>query len=327
MKRSLQSALLGLAILALVILGLAVVVTTMFWPSLVVFLLLAVSSRGAAVPITMTDRVPVFAATFGLVNLVHLYKLGTDAHHLAVYQFLWLPVRRLLVPVVMWVAKIESIREKAPTMYRKIMPSNDGDNDETIATMPRSVRRRYRKMEEFFRRSKIRHETVYCDESGMVLTQLLPILWEHERRACVSGDTAVLAEFIKRFLVVTLLPDGILDLYFSGHNLVAFQFSMRQGPPSVLHWFMYFCKDDYTRCGIWFHGIRLAIRRAHALTAETGGDAVWVNGQVHQTASKQNAGLVAADHTNSDLLSRLYPLTWSREIPREVAELKLWSSG
>lgn len=307
----LQSTLLAFATLVVVIFGLGVVAITMVWPSL----LLLAMIYGFAVPMVI-DFVPGFALTFGLVNVVHLYMLYTDAHHVAVYQCLWLSVRRLLVPVVMWVARIESIREETPTLYQKI-PSND---DETFE-MSRSVRRRYRKMEEIFRQSAIRHEAVYCDGSGVPMCQLLPILWEHQCRICPKNASA---EFIKRFLVVTLMPDGLLDLYYDKNRLVAFQFSMRQGP-SLLHWFMYFCRDDYTQCGIWFHGIRLALRRGQALVAETG-KAVWVNGQVHQDASKLNAGLEPGDHTNTDLMSQLYPFTSSTAIDKAVVELKLWST-
>jgi len=311
MKSSLHSVLLALATLVTVLLGLGVVTITSFWPS---FLLLIFFQTSAA---ATSSSLVLYAVACAIANMMHLYKLYTDAHHVAVYQFLWLPLRRLLVPIIMWVASIQSIREGTPTLYRKL------ENDDDLV-MSRGVHRRYRKMKEIFQLSGLRHEIVYSDESGLTFFQFLPILWEHQRRICPND---AVGEFVKRFLVVSLMPDGIFDLYFDDDNnqqLVAFQFSMLQSPPSVLHWFMYFCKDSYTDKGLWFHGIRLALERGKALAKETEG-VVCVNAQCHQTSSKQNAGFKPAEHTNIDLLSELYPFSWSTTIPQDVAKLQIWT--
>jgi len=302
--------LLALATLAVILFGLGVVAITMFWPSLllVVFVLFVDIKIAAILP---------YLLTAAIVNVIHLYTLYTDANHVAVYQFLWLPIRRLLVPVVLWVARMESIREGTPTLYRKIECNVE-------ITLSRGIRRRYRKMEEIFRESKLRHETVYSDQSGLAFSQFLPVLWEHQQRICPSD---AVGEFIKRFLVIALMPDGIFDLYYaddSQQHLVAFQFSMRQGP-SVLHWFMYFCKDAYTQKGtIWFHGISLAMKRGEAIATEVPNRVCLVNGHVHQTVSKQNAGLEQADHTSTVLLAQLYPFSFAWAIQPEVAMLKHW---
>lgn len=298
--------LLALATLSVVFFGLGVVAATVFWPSLLA-LVLIVDGQNAAIFS--------YLVAAAIVNVVHLYMLYTDTDHVAFYQFLWLPIRRLLVPVVMWVAKIESIREGAPTLYRKI------ECDAKI-TMSRGVRRRYRKMQEIFRESRLRHETVYSDQSGLNFSQLLPVVWEHQQRICPSD---AVGEFIKRFLVVALMPDGIFDLYYDddSQQLVAFQFSLKQGR-SVLHWFMYFCRDAYTQKAIWFHGISLALKRGEAIAAEVPNRACLVNCQVHQTESKLHAGLEPADHTNTLMLSQLYPFSFARTIRPDVVMLKQW---
>ena len=290
-----------LAKVTVILLGVGLILVTMLWPT---FLCFYINKDGAAAS---------YWVAFGLANAVHLYLLYTDSCHVFIHQFIWLPVRRLLAPLVMWVAKIESIREKTPTMYQLMKRDDD-------LTMSRNVRRRYRKMEQIFRESGLRHEAVSIDQSGVSFSQLLPILWEHQLRSCPNN---VVEEFIKRFLVVALMPDGLFDLYYENRELVAFQFSMRQGP-AVLHWFMYFCRTRCAQQGIWFHGIRLAMKRGQMIAAEPGNDNCFINAQVHQTQSKQNAGLETADHTNESLLSQLYPFSFSTAIPREVAQVKLW---
>lgn len=183
----------------------------------------------------------------------------------------------------------------------------------------------------------------------MNLQQLLPILWEHERRA--SPQNAVVAEFVKRFLVVVLVPDGIFDLYYTTNDnhpnnmneLVAFSFSIRQ--QTVLHSFMYFCKDDHAKSGIWFHNIRLSLSRSmelaklsrqkgandndtkNSITKDGCSDECefFLNAQVHQTSSKQNAGLIVAGHDDEQLLSKLYPFTRTLAIPESVANMTLWN--
>lgn len=113
------SALLALETLAVFFFsGLGMVAITMFLPSL---LLLAVMRLdGIAEAALVMDSDSLFAVAFGLASVVHWYRLCTDAQHVAVYHFFWHPVRRLLVPVTLWVARIESIREQTPTIYRKI---------------------------------------------------------------------------------------------------------------------------------------------------------------------------------------------------------------
>jgi len=132
-----------------------------------------------------------------------------------------------------------------------------------------------------------------------------------------------MAEFIKRFLVVTLVPDGILDLYFYNNECVAFQFSVLQ--QSTLHWFMYFAKDEYTKCGIWFHGILLALHRGQRLLQKNDYQNFFV--KVHQIKSKRNAGLEACQPNDMELMSQIFPIRWSQPIPADVANLSLWKKS
>jgi hypothetical protein len=311
-----QAILLALATLSVVCLGFALVLLTMFWPSL----LLLVWIRSSPVVVWGNMFVPI-GATVGIVQLVHLRMLYVDPYHLLVYRFVLRPIRRLVLPIVILVARIEAIREGVPAMYTRIV--GGADNAPIEDGFRSSVKRRYRKMQHVYEKSGIRHETVYS-ESSLSLSEFLPILWEHEQRACPNG---VVSEFIKRFLVVSLVPDGIFDLYYSqeSNELVAFQFSVLQ--ETALHWFMYFCKNDYVKCGIWFHGILLALHRGQHVLRSLPDNCqnFFVNCQVHQTESKQNAGLEACQPSDTGTMSQIFPFSWSRTIPVGAACLQIWT--
>lgn len=247
--------------------------------------------------------------------------------YLAFYRTLLLPIRRLLLPVVMFIARIESLREETPTLYLETVNTDKlaSDEDDTtatiaafLATFRRSVRRRYTHMEQTFKASGLVHEAVPC-ETALNLSQVVPNMWRHERRQCMADKRNVYEEFVKRFLVVTVVPDGLLDYYYNNdtRELVAVQLSIQQG--AVLHWFMYFCNPNQAKSGVWFHGIMLALQRG--VVDPT---VCYVNAQVHQNESKQNAGLVAAPHTDNDLLAKLYPWSFTRLIPGSTRQLELW---
>jgi hypothetical protein len=186
-------------------------------------------------------------------------------------------------------------------------------------------------METIFRRVNIRYEPIQGESERFNLSQLVPILWEHERRVSPKNT---LTEFLKRFLVVSLVPDGVVDLYYNAKLVVAFQFSIQQ--QSVWHWFMYFCKNDYTKAGIWFHGALLSIVRcqmicneAAATTVSKNGDTAtqqdfFVNAQVHQDESKRFAGFENASYADSVMQTYLYPFAWSTTISEKVAQASLW---
>ena len=298
-----------------------------------------------------------------IVQLIHLRLLWSSTRYLAVFRWIVLPIRKLVIPLVMLVAKLEMVREGVPTHYLHVgdVPGNSGSNNnnknsnnerdppnsatattpllggdhqENIIHSPTSsqqqkqhsgkIRRRYRQMQHAFVRDGIRHEAFYSDTT-LNLAQVVPILWEHQQR---MENKHVWEAFLQRFLVVTVVPNGILDYYYStgsgetSNELVAFQLSVQQG--RVWHWFMYFSKTSATKSGIYFHGILTNLERARRLS-----DADYCHGHVHQSKSKQNAGFSTAEHTDPDcevLLSKLYPMSLTRHAPQQVLEVSFWKA-
>ena len=95
-------------------------------------------------------------------------------------------------------------------------------------------------------------------EEALNLSNVVPIMVEHERRCCQADGKSLVEEFIKRFLVMTMTTNAVLDLYYKdGNELCSVQLSVKQG--NVLHWFMYFSTES--RAGIWYHGILNAMIR------------------------------------------------------------------
>ena len=210
---------------------------------------------------------------------IHLWCLWESSRYLAFLRWFWLPLRRFLVPVVMTIARIESAREDSLTWYRHV---------EEHELKP-SVRRRFRAnaLDPDVRHEAVRSETRLC------LKETVPIVWEHQRRMGAGVD-----DFVKRFLVLALIPDAVLDLYWRSDRLVGLQLSIGQG--EVWHWFLHFATE--TRSGIWFHGVDLAYRRATS----------YVNGQPHCDESKTLAGMHGTKDTA--LLQVLYPWSWGVRI-------------
>lgn len=220
-----------------------------------------------------------------------------------------------IIPLVPFVVRIESIREKVPTLYLQV-----DDDDDASSHFRKSVRRHYRRMQNLYQRHGIRHESVSA-ERCLNLSQIVPILWEHQERICEQEGKNALEEFIKRALVVTVVPDGILDLYRDpSGDLCSFQFSILTG--SVLHWFMYFCKGSASRTGIWWHGALLAIQRGRICPTIQ-----YVNAQVHQTESKLHAGFVKGFSSEISVMEQIYPWAFTRKIPDQVRSLRLWDDA
>jgi len=291
---------------------------------------------------------------------LHLWLLWTSARYLRVIRTLVLPIRRLLFPLVPFVSRIESLREQETTQYYAVPTSNhhNNNNNNTPTQRPvfrKSVRRHYKRMEHLYTRHKIQHKAVKA-ETSLILRDVIPILWEHEQR--MTQLAWPMEDFLKRLLVVTVVPDGILDLYYmpveesipendepttpppqQQLQLVSLQFSVWQG--SVWHWFMYFCRTDAAKTGIWWHGALLAIHRGHAAAAAAGvnppnnneedseddtGKIHWINAQIHQCDSKVHAGYDSVSpHANQHMVHQLYP--WgvsSRRIPPHLFHVRLW---
>lgn len=301
-----KNILLGLCTLTVVVLGLSVVGLVLFWP-LLLWLALYFCTASQVEALT---QIGFFVAVVA-IQIAHTYMLYTDSHHLKTYRFLLLPIRRLLVPVVVLVTRLEAIREGCPTLFWDCVPPREGDVSEIVLqSMRGKVRQHYKRLRRVYAKSGLRHKTLYAEET-MELNRLLPVLWNHEKR--VSPDNTV-EEFIKRFLVVTLLPDGVLDIYMNDQNaVVAFTFCILQR--SVLQNFMYFCVSEHSKSAIWYHAKLLALCRGQRLQ-------VSVNDQVHQTLSKRQAGLNSREADQD--LSRLYPFQSTVSVPLRAAKLRVW---
>jgi hypothetical protein len=330
-----QDILLPLVTVIVVLTGIGVILLITFWPSLLgVWIVTSLQPILHEYYNELPERntvTGVFITVVILIQMIHLRQLWTDPNHLKIFRWILLPIRRLALPLIMYVARIESIREKAPTMYYKTNHINTTrevpvSQDDLLHSVGRNVRRRYRQMEQLYKETRIEHVACEC-EKFLNLQEMIPILWEHQRRIChddalIETKKNASVEFVKRFLVVTLVPDGILDLYYQSNGtekkLVGFQLTIQQGV--VLHWFMYFAKDSVSRSGIWFHGTLLAILRASNMP-----NVDYVNAQIHQTESKQHAGFTKIDHDDTDLLSEIYPWAWTRKISPSIIDLPLWN--
>mmetsp|Transcript_28318 Transcript_28318/g.65896 ORF Transcript_28318/g.65896 Transcript_28318/m.65896 type:complete len:337 (-) Transcript_28318:494-1504(-) len=306
------------ATLTLILSGLTLVALTMFVPSLLFLLSVSVTGETKSLPFTIT---------IAIVQVLHLQLLWNNPGHLAFYRWLSLPVRRLLLPVVMAVCRLDSIREEESTLY---LPTDDlqlnalsgKEKTALLMTFRQSVRRRHRQMEQLFIEAGIERRSIYS-ETHFNASELVPLIWQHERRQCAGNGKSVLEEFIKRFLVMTVVPDAILDVYYedsSNNKPIAVQMSILQG--NILHWFMYFAADSATKSGIWFQGILLSMARGHLMP-----NVKYVNGQTHHEESKRHAGFLEAESTESNLLFELYPWDSSTErISNDVLQFAGWEN-
>ena len=141
--------------------------------------------------------------------------------------------------IVFQIARIEAIREETPTLYLELATVKRGASSNDTASIllqsfKPSVRRRYNQVEAMYKQNKIRHESVRSEDS-LNLQQVAPIMLEHERRCCQADGKNLIEEFIKRFLVVTMTTNAILDLYYDEHDtLCCLQLSVLQGECSSL---------------------------------------------------------------------------------------------
>jgi hypothetical protein len=400
---ALESVLLACATLSVVVLGVGLLCLVSFLPSISFWILVRVVVKckhtmvepAAAAAPSLSSIIflswecwlltTILVIVIVVLQLVHIRLLWSSTGYLAFFRWLFLPIRNLVMPLVMFTAKLGMMREGVPTHYLDVTVDGDVDcdvdggevyllygsensnnhssnnhneippsNSSTATPLllldknsPQNppqrrpiqkqqsggkIRRRYQQMQRAFMRDGIQHEAFYSD-TALNLQQVVPILWEHQCRICTEDTTKNRwEEFLERFLVVTVVPNGILDYYYtsttnsttngsSGENkeLVAFQLSVQQG--RVWHWFMYFSKTSATKSGIWFHGIGTNMERARRLP-----HVEYCHGHVHQTKSKQNAGFsTTAELTDCEvLLSKLYPMSFTRHPPKQILEVSLW---
>jgi hypothetical protein len=333
-----NNVLLGLCTLTLVLVGIGVVLSIAGFP-LWVYLLLLVLPVPAVSELEESWRWQGLVLAL-IVTFLHCAGLWKSPTYLRIFRTMVLPIRRFLFPLVIVIARIESVREQEPTLYYKVPAAEESaaagpsssSSSVNMISFRKSVRRHYRRMQKIYQRHNIQHQCVHA-ETSLNLSHVVPILWEHQKRICNSSGSEEqetkknpVEEFIKRFLVITLVPDGLLDLYYNPHNkLVSLQFSVLQG--SVWHWFMYFCLEEASKTGIWWHGALLAITRGH----HHGNTIQWINAQIHQTDSKRNAGFkLACYQEDLEILSHIYPASYrssfTRPIPQEIQTVRLWDN-
>jgi hypothetical protein len=348
-----QALVLPLATLSVVLLGIGLVIGVAFLPILVCFYLRPLWEGDDP------DHYSYYHVTTTiswLLQIIHLQSLYKRPLYLSIWRLLVIPIRQLMMPFVLLVARIESIREQVPTLYfpTAAQPSEEEpatqeeaateSNDDSLSTPLLSnttttiiqqsthpsfnpadkkaagkIRRRYAQMQRAFVRDGITHQA-HWSEAVLNLSTALPILWQHERRVTNTMMDAIV-ESIKRFLVLVCLPFGILDCYYDRNgDLVSIQLSIQTG--NVWHWMMYFSKDTATKSGIWFHGIGTAQQRALACE-----EINYCNAQVHQTESKQNAGCISASYDDSESMTQLYPFEFTQLPPKHFLEISLWRSS
>lgn len=174
-------------------------------------------------------------------------------------------------------------------------------------TIPKSVRRRYKTMENVYRGAKMRSST--HGSAPRLHFSHLKVLFEHQGR--LSND--FVSDLIKRVLVVFVF-DGTIDEYWVGQEMVAWCLSFRC--ESVLHWMMYFCSDKHSRSGIWYHATYTSLLRG-----ATSGNVRFVNAQTHNDQSKRGAGFNACTSGDVLRLRDLYPRAIGGALQEELSRV------
>ena len=342
-NNAVQSMILGLATLTMILLGLSVVLFVMLCPLLEFVLLIGFRTHihGHYDYWWLTS-----IAVFVVLQAVHLWLLWTSVLYLSLFRKLVFPVRYVVMTLVPLITKIECIREPSSPYYLDLdrvratrgssqrqggqvernssntTTTNDnvdnGEEDDLETLMRyfrRQVRKQYKKVKKAYRDDHIRCES-YRSEDTMRLCDVVPLMWEHERRLCLDNNKAAVAEeFLKRFLVVTLTTNATLDLYYDADDtLCAMLLSYVQG--SVLHNMMYFAIN--TQSGILFHACLNGMIRAMRAPSVR-----YLNLSNHNDRTKRNAGLVMMELDDPDL-SDIFPMAFTSDIPADVRYTELW---
>jgi len=224
----------------------------------------------------------------------HILLLVYCDPYLYVHRKAFLPLRRLIMPLVIAVAKSESMEEKSDTWYQSTADARGGDSTPSAATssstaanhhlpistemnskillesFSKKVRRDIKRKLKKYKQRGITTKTKHSDY--LSLRRDMPVLIDHERKAIRGTDKSLKEEFIKRFLVIFLSSDGYIDRYYAppaggsttyddDDQPVALSLFVGQG--DVLHCFMYFCVESESASGIWFyHHTRMMLRMA-----------------------------------------------------------------
>lgn len=134
--------------------------------------------------------------------LIHIPFLIYLDFYLFIHRKLFEPVRMLIMPLVIYVAKAEAIKEETDTWYTSAddIPCTN-DSKEFLSSLSKKVRRDLKKKLKIFNERNLRVTTEHSD--WLSLNKDMPVLIDHERRVVQEvGEGIFIEEFIKRFLVV-----------------------------------------------------------------------------------------------------------------------------
>lgn len=169
------------AIIPVVLVGISVSLTIFLWP--LFFLRLSLMYRIC-------------------ITLIHITILIYADLYLFIHRKLFEPLRRLIMPLVIFVAKSEALKEETDTWYISIddIPRTN-DSKTFLSSLSKKVRRDVKKKLKIFNERDLRVTTEHSD--WLSLRKDMPVLIDHERRVVRDMEKGVfIEEFIKRFLVV-----------------------------------------------------------------------------------------------------------------------------
>lgn len=245
-----------------------------------------------------------------------------------------MPIRVALMPLLHAIVKSEAIKEKETVWYNSCRdfiseremnttnqaPTTNKDQQQLQAILQilkPSVRKDIRKKLRLFHKAGITTQTTHSDY--LSLQDDIPIVWRHEKRTIETScetNASVVEEFLKRFLVLFLVPHAYLDRYYDpvGRQCGVYLFV---ACTDVLSSFTYFC--DIPNQGIWqYNHIRALTRGVLGYPKIK-----YVNYHVHQSFAKRLAGAQGVDYTDTEQLQNLYPFQFFREPPQEVIKVQL----
>lgn len=351
-----------LAMLSLVLVGLSVVLVIFLWPMLIL-LPIRLSDLRHHVSLQRQPERAIILECCGF-QLLHLLALiYIEFPYLYIHRKLLLPIRILLMPLVNLIAKSEAIRENTPTWYNdcsKLLLDTTNDVDafssnhnnlspfrKLLQSFKSSIRKDIRQKLRLFQNQGITIESIHSDY--LSIRTDIPIIWEHECRTVAASSSnsssSVLEEFVKRFLIVFMVPHAFLDRYMDAQTgkVVAIGLFVQTGSTTVTN-FVYFCKATHSRCGIWqYHHLRGLYRAMRACSSASSlssgsnmpaGDDTdnddcdcnqlrYINFQVHQDYAKQLAGCQRAECTDVELMNQLYPISFYRQPSLFLQDLKI----
>jgi len=299
-------------------LGLSIVIVIFVWP-------LFVS------PIPFLFRIPFI--------IIHISLLIFFDPYLYIHRKICYPLRQIVMPLVVSVAKSESIGEGADTWY--VAADNipiTSDAYELLESCPKRVRKEIRRKLRAYEKRNLKVVSKHSDY--LSLWKDMPVLIDHERKVVNNSDSvsSFAEEFLKRFLVIFLGTNGFMDRYFAADATKPVALAWFVEQDRVLHAFMYFCEEAENDSGIWFYQhFRMMLRLAsHSIqdvtrTTETSIDSPllqerrldYLNFQVHQDFAKKCVGGSPCPCDDDDMISSLYPFAFFRDPTTQIVETTL----